>query len=241
MTGQTEPASRTVLAAHPRDLRWERDFPGEKAQLAGVRRWIGELLPRCDAREVVALVASELSTNAIRHTASGRPGGRFGVTVTWTAESVLIEVDDAGGPSVPKVIEDADGENGRGLQLVLNLSSSLSVYGDEEGRLMRADIPWAAEGGPVPRASGYGPEAIAALAGLKNAHPMAVIWFGQATLHWWALVPTRHGDLLLEGLSPGDLMAALDRLRPAALSRHDLRELTRTRPQAIPHTAMAPP
>jgi len=158
MTGQTGTASQAVLTANSPCLAWRRNFSGEFGQMSVLRRWISDLLPGCDARDTVILVASELGANAVRHTASGLPGGRFGVTVTWTADMVRIEVDDSGGPSVPAVIDGADGEGGRGLRLVVCLSASLSVSGDEEGRFVRADIPWAAGGGPPPQDSGHGTE-----------------------------------------------------------------------------------
>jgi serine/threonine-protein kinase RsbW len=148
MTGQTGMTGQLALTANPPCLAWRRSFPGEFGQMSVLRGWISDLLPECDARDTVILVASELGANAVRHTTSGLPGGRFGVTVTWIADMVRIEVDDGGGPSIPTVVDGADGEDGRGLRLVVYLSASLSVSGDEEGRFVRADIPWGAGGGP---------------------------------------------------------------------------------------------
>jgi anti-sigma regulatory factor (Ser/Thr protein kinase) len=240
MTGQTGTASQPALTANPPCLAWRRSFPGESGQVSVLRRWLADLLPECDGRDMVVLVASDLGANAVRHTASGLPGGRFGVTVTWTADMVRIWVDDSGGPSVPAVIEAADGEGGRGLRLVACLSDSLSVSGDEEGRLVRADIPWSADGGPSPQNSGYGTEVTPPLTRLQDAFPLAVIWFGQTTRHWWALIGTERGDRLLEGPSPGGLAAALGRIHPAVLPPHAPRELALTRPQAIPCAVPAP-
>jgi hypothetical protein len=133
------------------------------------------------------------------------------VAVTWAADVVRVEVADRGGMSVPAVLGGADGEGGRGLVLAASLSSSLSFSGDEEGRCVRADILWAACGGPPPQDSGYGPEVAAALAPVQDAFASAVIWFGQTTGRWWAQVATASGDLLVEGSSPGDLYAKLAR------------------------------
>jgi anti-sigma regulatory factor (Ser/Thr protein kinase) len=137
--------------------------------MRAARHWVQELLPECDARDVVSLIASELTANAVRHTASGQPGGWFGVTVTWAAESVLVEVEDNGGPLVPVVVEDADGEDGRGLQVVVHLSDAVTVRGDAKGRFVCAVIPWALNGGPPPHALGHGIDTAPALASLQRA------------------------------------------------------------------------
>ena len=74
-------------------LRWRRVFPGEGSQLGVLRRWLASLLPQCPARDDVTLVASELGTNAIVHTASGR-GGWFAVEITWHRAVVRVAVAD---------------------------------------------------------------------------------------------------------------------------------------------------
>jgi anti-sigma regulatory factor (Ser/Thr protein kinase) len=214
MKGQTRPTIQPASTATPPRLSWRRSFPGGPEQMAVVRFWTEELLPECDVRDVVTLVASELCANAVRHTASGQPGGRFGVTVTWTAEWVLVEVDDSGGPSVPVVIDDADGEGGRGLRLVLGLSDALNVMGDKEGRFVSSTIPWAAAGGPPPQESGYGPDVASAVASLNSAYPLAAVWFGQTTRRWWAMLTTRSGDQLLEAPSCDEMAVALSRAHP---------------------------
>src|SRR6266496_667242 len=122
-------------------MRWRRVFPGEDRQLSVLRRWLESLLPDCAARQDVASVATELGTNAIRHTASGQ-GGCFAVEVTWHQPAVRVAVADCGSPAEPRVIDDPAGEGGRGLLLVHGLSVRTGVCGDHRGRLMWADIPW---------------------------------------------------------------------------------------------------
>jgi len=51
--------------------RWRRVFPGRDDQVREVRRWLAGLLPGAPERDDVVVVAVELVTNAIRHTASG--------------------------------------------------------------------------------------------------------------------------------------------------------------------------
>ena len=125
-------------------LRWWRVFPGEDRQLRVMREWLRSLLPACMARDDVIAVASELGANAVRHTRSGR-GGQFSIEVTWAGSMISIVAGDSGGPSQPRVIDDPEGENGRGLRLVRSLSLTVEVTGDERGRFVRTDVPWTAD------------------------------------------------------------------------------------------------
>ncbi|HUY51161.1 MAG TPA: ATP-binding protein [Streptosporangiaceae bacterium] len=86
-----------------------------------MRRWLASLLPDCPARDDAAVVATELGSNAIRHTASGR-GGWFTVEVTWHGPSLRVAVADGGTPDGPRMIDDPAGEHGRGLLMVHGLS-----------------------------------------------------------------------------------------------------------------------
>jgi hypothetical protein len=119
--------------------RWRRVFPGEECQLAVLRRWLASLLPDGPARDDLVLVATELASNAICHTASGR-GGRFIVEITVCPSAVRVAVTDAGGPARPRVIEDPTAERGRGLLLVRNLSLRTGSCGDHRGRLVWAEV-----------------------------------------------------------------------------------------------------
>jgi hypothetical protein len=102
----------------------------------------------------VTLVATELASNAICHTASGR-GGCFTVEITWWQSVVRVGVTDRGGPAQPRVVEDPPDEHGRGLLLVSLLSLRTGMCGDQRGRLVWADVRWdgpgPASGAVVPR------------------------------------------------------------------------------------------
>ncbi|HEX6518551.1 MAG TPA: ATP-binding protein [Streptosporangiaceae bacterium] len=155
MQGQREAACQQRAEDRAR-LGWWRFFPGEDRQLRVLREWLKGLLPGCMARDDVIAIASELGANAVCHTASGR-GGQFSVAVAWTGSVVSIVVGDGGGPTEPRVIDDIESENGRGLRLVRALSLSVEVTGDDRGRFVRADVPWMADlQGPGPENS-YGP------------------------------------------------------------------------------------
>jgi anti-sigma regulatory factor (Ser/Thr protein kinase) len=122
-------------------MRWRRVFPGEERQLGILRRWLASLLPENPARDDLATVATELASNTIRHTATGR-GGWFAVEITWHQPVVRVAVADGGGPTEPRVIEDLSAGHGRGLLLVRGLSVRTGVSGDQRGRLVWADVRW---------------------------------------------------------------------------------------------------
>lgn len=145
-------AERCIVNAHYHQ-RWRQVLPGRQRELSELRRWLSSLLPECPARDDVISVASELGANALRHTSSGSPGGSFTVEVAWRQSMVHVAVTDGGGLDEPRVIEDPNGERGRGLLLVRGLSARTGWTGDERGRVVWAQIPWPGAG-VVPDASG---------------------------------------------------------------------------------------
>jgi hypothetical protein len=168
-------------------MRWRRVFPGEDRQLGKLRQWLASLLPECPARDDVICVATELGTNAVQHTASGR-GGWFAVEISWHGPVVRIAVADCGSPSQPQVIDDPEAEHGRGLVVVRALAALTGACGDHRGRLIWADIPWNGPGTAGP-ASAQDPYRASISDGeAELARWFAVpAWFGQSTLQWWAL------------------------------------------------------
>ena len=147
------PEQGTALLGEPAapgpGLRWRRVFPGEGSQLGVLRRWLASLLPDCPARDDVASVATELGSNALVHTASGR-GGSFAAEITWHQAVVRVAVADCGAPGGPRVIDDPAGEHGRGLLVVRGLSVRTGVCGDHRGRLVWADVRWGDMGAAEP-------------------------------------------------------------------------------------------
>ncbi|GII80719.1 hypothetical protein Sru01_57010 [Sphaerisporangium rufum] len=92
--------------------------------------------PVLDAAE---LIVSELATNAIRHSASRRFGGRFQVMIHAQHDRVWLGVADEGGPDRPALaVPGEHEEGGRGLVLVAALAESCGVRGDEQGRTVWA-------------------------------------------------------------------------------------------------------
>jgi Histidine kinase-like ATPase domain len=182
-TGSSAGAAASMSA-----MRWRRVFPGEERQLNVLRRWLESLLPDCAARGDVASVATELGTNAIRHTASGQ-GAWFAVEITWHQLAVRVAVADCGSPAEPRVIDDPGGEHGRGLLLVQGMSVRTGVCGDHRGRLVWADIPWGDTGAAASASAQDRYEAAIGddQAGLATRFTGVPAWFGRCTLQWWAL------------------------------------------------------
>ncbi len=148
----TSPGSDLGTGPRVRDPlpRWRRVFPGRDDQVREVRRWLTALLPGVPERDDAIVVAVELVTNAIRHTASGH-GGLVMVEVTRCGPALRIAVADDGAPGGPRLAAAPGGlaESGRGLHLVGALAASTGVCGDPRGRLVWADIAWT---GPRPAA-----------------------------------------------------------------------------------------
>ncbi|MEV6149710.1 ATP-binding protein [Nonomuraea sp. NPDC052129] len=94
-----------------------------------VRRWLGDDHPAVDD---AVLVASELVTNALRHS-DAKPYDFIGLTVTATDEMVYVEVRDPGSAfSGPHIRQEPEAEDGRGLLIVREISQDWGTR--EHGR-----------------------------------------------------------------------------------------------------------
>jgi len=114
------------MPAEPQMRQGECRLAGEAAQVRAARRFVAELLgddwPDVDT---AVLLTSELAANAVVHSASGRPGGKFTVRAAIRPRECLrVEVEDEGGSWTPTA---GDGERGHGLTIV-------SAIADEWGR-----------------------------------------------------------------------------------------------------------
>lgn len=83
------------------------------------------------------VMVSEIATNALLHTASGRPGGGVDVVVRAAADRVRVEITDDGGaatlPVVRTVAADEWAQSGRGLAMVAALSAACGFDGGKDG------------------------------------------------------------------------------------------------------------
>jgi anti-sigma regulatory factor (Ser/Thr protein kinase) len=94
----------------------------------------------------VSVIVSELATNAVVHSRSGRPGGEFVLRlVIAPGRWVLVEVQDEGpAPARPRRDDSAPAalrESGRGLDIVRDLSLD---SGRDDSGLSWARVGWAA-------------------------------------------------------------------------------------------------
>ncbi|MEW9554549.1 ATP-binding protein [Nonomuraea sp. NPDC050783] len=122
--------------------QWCRNFPGTLDQIRAARHFVADYLGERPETDTARLVISELATNAIRHTRSGLPGGRFGVTALAGSSLLILAVLDEGGPTAPHLRQAQDeDQNGRGLHLIDTLTTRWGIHGDQAGRTVWALIP----------------------------------------------------------------------------------------------------
>lgn len=104
-----------------------RDFSGVPQSVGEARRWVSGVLSAHASDEVletVVLLVSEVVTNAIVHSDSGRPDGVITVGVGLGADLVYVEVVDEGSTGSVPVMRPAaeDCLSGRGLNWVNSMS-----------------------------------------------------------------------------------------------------------------------
>ncbi|RSS39674.1 ATP-binding protein [Streptomyces sp. WAC08241] len=104
--------------------RFAFELPALTASVARARRLAEErlIIWGCgpEIRDTVSLVVSELVTNAVVHTASGR----FVCELREGEEKLRIAVRDEGGPAGPRIRDCGEDERGRGLIIVDALCSA---------------------------------------------------------------------------------------------------------------------
>jgi anti-sigma regulatory factor (Ser/Thr protein kinase) len=98
-------------------------IPGRPEHVSRARAFAAALAGRDDG-DTAVLLTSELVTNAVLHTSSGRDGGTVTIIVTSEPEGLLVEVIDDGSPDgEPEVREDRHAAQGHGLFLVQQLAA----------------------------------------------------------------------------------------------------------------------
>ncbi|MFD3662168.1 ATP-binding protein [Streptomyces sp. NPDC058659] len=120
--------------------RFAFELPALTASVARARRLAEErlILWGCGPgiRDTVALVVSELVTNAVVHTASGRV-----VCELREGEDTLrIAVRDEGGPAGPRIRDCGEEERGRGLLIV---DALCTAWGADRTGHGTAQVVWA--------------------------------------------------------------------------------------------------
>ena len=119
-------------------------FDGVPESVGQARGFVRLVLDGHDLLGEAELVVSELSTNALAHTVTGRPGGRFTVELEACPGRVWAAVTDQGGhgePAVPAGDPASPAlESGRGLFLVEALSAKWGTEPAGPGRRVWAEI-----------------------------------------------------------------------------------------------------
>lgn len=132
---------------------WSRAFPGHPEQVSQARQFVAAVLAGRPEADEATLIASELCTNAVRHSASGGPDGMFAVTVRRAADRSRVSVQDMGSPNAPaiKLAGDAEAlECGRGLLLVAALTKEWGTTRNRLGWLVWAELASVADECGVP-------------------------------------------------------------------------------------------
>ncbi len=110
-------------------MRTRRDFAHSQSSVADSRRFVQEVvgdLPN-EQQDAIALMASELATNALVHSEDG-----FQMTIDRTGEQLQISVTDQS-DQMPSLLAPAPSEpHGRGIRIVKELSDAWGST-DESG------------------------------------------------------------------------------------------------------------
>jgi serine/threonine-protein kinase RsbW len=122
---------------------WVRTFRGTLASVPEARRYVGELLAGCPARETLMMCVTELCANAVEHSDSGR-GGSYTVEVSCPRDGLArVAVTDEGGACVPAPrTADPLADGGRGLAIVAACTSRWGVADAYPGRTVWAEATW---------------------------------------------------------------------------------------------------
>ncbi|WP_432157884.1 ATP-binding protein [Streptomyces sp. bgisy153] len=121
---------------------WGLSCPGFPEEVSRARRWTRDILRGSPLAEDAELIVSELSANAILHTASGREHGSFHLAVAVSAQVVAVSVTDDGGTgTAPKAKhQDHDAEHGRGLGMVSAIAHRVVIHDSDHGHTVTAEL-----------------------------------------------------------------------------------------------------
>jgi anti-sigma regulatory factor (Ser/Thr protein kinase) len=119
-----------------------RIFPGSGDQVGRARQFVGQVLGVCPVLDDALLLTSELVTNAITHTDSGK-GGKVIVTVYLGDTRVRVDVQDDGSDQVPAARpHDEAADSGYGLGLVELMAHRWGHRGGQRGRIVWFMLEW---------------------------------------------------------------------------------------------------
>ncbi|MET9070618.1 ATP-binding protein [Streptomyces sp. NPDC004232] len=121
---------------------WGLSCPGFPEEVSRARRWTRDILRGSPLAADAELIVSELSANAILHTASGLESGRFHLALAVSPQVIALSVtDDGGTATAPKVEDQAeDAEHGRGLDMVSAIAHRVVVHESDSGHTVTAEL-----------------------------------------------------------------------------------------------------
>lgn len=139
-------AQGAVLVARPK----RRVFPGNPDQARQARLFVTRTLDGCPAADTAVLLTSELVSNAISHTRTGK-GGSFEIIVWRGLTATCIAVLDSGSDDKPALRNEKPDvwslglprETGRGLTMVDALATRWGHEGGRGGRALWFLLRWA--------------------------------------------------------------------------------------------------
>jgi anti-sigma regulatory factor (Ser/Thr protein kinase) len=111
-------------------------------EVSRARRWTRDILRGSPLADDAELIVSELSANAILHTASGLEAGSFHLALAVSRQVIALSVTDGGGTgTAPKVEhQDDEAEHGRGLGMVTALAHRVVIHGSKAGHTVTAEL-----------------------------------------------------------------------------------------------------
>lgn len=117
-----------------------RVFPGRPDQVACARRFVSRVLAPCPAASDAVLLANELATNALQHSATGA-GGEFEVIACHGQGHIRVMVTDNGSPDAPALTPRTElATSGQGLTLVTALATAWGHHGNQHARTVWFEI-----------------------------------------------------------------------------------------------------
>ena len=121
---------------------WGLTCPGFPEEVSRARRWTRDILRGSPLADDAELIVSELSANAILHTASGRESGSFHLAPAVSSQIIALSVTDDGGTgTAPKTVhQDQDAEHGRGLGMVSVIAHRVVVHESDGGHTVTAEL-----------------------------------------------------------------------------------------------------
>jgi anti-sigma regulatory factor (Ser/Thr protein kinase) len=114
----------------PAEGRCDQIFEGRADQIRAARTFLAAVLHGHPAVDDAVMCLSELASNAILHSRSGRPGGHFTVHAEICPGRLRVEVGDHGGAWTQST--DPEEQHGRGLLIVGQLARAWGRGGDQE-------------------------------------------------------------------------------------------------------------